>query len=139
MYDPPRFMTPQVLAEVLAEFQWPAGYTLHRDSDGIEIRLPRCHLYAMEGFESGMDLAFLPESTGLDDMVSVGDAIRVLSTDPARVMPPEPALINFSAGATSLDKVKNDLRDLVTLLFTYFRPSLDGDFSWVTTYLAHRG
>jgi hypothetical protein len=136
MYEPPSFMSPAVLAEVLSEFSWPAPYTLHRDPDGIEIRLPNCHLYAMEGFESDMDLAFLPESTGLDDMLSVGDAIRVLSTDPARVMPPEPALLNFCAGAASLDKVKNDLRDLVTLLFTYFAPSLDGDFAWVASYRA---
>lgn len=137
MYNPPKFLTPEVLAEVLAEFTWPAPYTLHRDPDGIEVRLPRCHLYVTEGFESDMDLAFLPESTGLDDMVSVGDALRVLATDPDRVLPSEPRLINFFGGHASLDKVKNDLRDLLTLLFTYFRPSLEGDFIWVAFYREH--
>jgi hypothetical protein len=136
-YNPPEFLTPEVLAEVLAEFTWPAPYTIHRGLDGIVVRLPRCHLYVMEGFESDMDLAFLPESTGLDDMVSVGDALRVLTTDPDRVLPPEPKLINFLGAHASLDKVKNELRDLLTLLFTYFRSSLEGDFGWVAFYREH--
>ncbi len=29
MYNPPKFLTPEVLAEVLAELTWPAPYTLH--------------------------------------------------------------------------------------------------------------
>lgn len=137
MYNPPEFLTPEVLAEVLAEFTWPAPYTIHRLLDGIEVRLPRCRLYATEGFESDMDLAFLPESTGLDDIVSVGDALRVLSGDPDRVLPHEPELINFRGTHASLEKVKNELRDWFTLLFTYFRPSLEGDFSWVAYFREH--
>lgn len=137
MYNPPEFLTPEVLAGVLAEFRWPAPYALHRDPDGIEVRLPRCHLYVMEGFESDRDLVFLPESTGLDDMVSVGRAIHVLSTDPDRVLPPEPKLINFFGAQASLEKVQKELHDLFTLLFTYFRPSLEGDFSWTAYYREH--
>lgn len=137
MYNPPTFLTKEVLAEVLAEFSWPAPYTLHHGLDGIEVWLPRCHLCVMEGFESDMDLAFLSESTGLEGMVSVGDALRVLETDPDRVMPPEPKLIDFFGGHASLDKVKNEVRDLLTLLFTYFRPSLEGDFSWTAYYREH--
>lgn len=137
MYNPPTFLTKEVLAEVLAEFSWPAPYTLHHGLDGIEVWLPRCHLCVMEGFESDMDLAFLSESTGLESMVSVGDALRVLETDPDRVMPPEPKLIDFFGGYASLDKVKNEVRDLLTLLFTYFRPSLEGDFGWTAYYREH--
>src|SRR5262249_432771 len=112
MYDPPRFLTPAVLAEVMAEFSWPAPYTLKSDFDGIEVDLPRCHPYVTEGFESETDLAFLPESTGLDEMVSVGDALRSKIADPNTTMPPEPKLINFFSPEASLAKVKNDLRDL---------------------------
>jgi hypothetical protein len=134
MYDPPKYLTPAVLAEVMAQFPWPASYTLKADFDGIEVALPRCHLYVTEGFESDMDLAFLPETTGLDEMVSVGDVLRVLSADPSRTPLPEPKLINFFGPEASLEKVKNDLHDLFTLLFTYFRPSLEGDFGWTKTY-----
>jgi hypothetical protein len=135
--DPPRFLTPEVLAAVLAEFLWPAPYTLKADFDGIEVCLPRCHLYVTEGFESDMDLAFLPETTGLEDIVSVGDALRALEADPDRALPPEPKLINFFGPEASLEKVQNNARDLLTLLFTYFRPSLEGDFGWVAAYRAH--
>lgn len=136
MYDPPKYLTPAVLAEVMAEFPWPAPYTLKADYDGIEVALPRCHLYVTEGFESDLDLAFLPESTGLGEMVSISDVLRVLSADPRGVLPPEPKLINFFGPGASLEKVKNGLHDLFTLLFTYFRPSLEGDFDWIETYRA---
>lgn len=140
MYNPPTFLTPEVLAEVLAEFPWPAPYTLEDDRpDGIEVRLPRCHLYVTEGFESNMELKFLSESTGLDHSVSVADALAALREDPDRTLPPRPKLIDFFSPHASLDKVKNEVRDLCTLLFTYFRSSLEGDFAWVATYQAHRG
>ena len=138
MYSPPTFLTPGVLAEVLAEFPWPAPYTLEDDRpDGIEIRLPHCNLYVTEGFESNMDMKFLAESTGLDRSVSVADALAALHNDPGRVLPPRPQLLDFFSPRASLDKVKNELRDLCTLLFTYFGPSLVGDFDWVTAYRAH--
>ncbi len=139
MYSPPSFMTPEVLSQVLLEFPWPEPFALVDDRpDGIEIDFPHCRLYAMEGFESVMDLTFLPESTGLEEMVSIGDAIRVLASDPMRALPAEPRLINFVSPKASLEKVQNGLRDLITLLLTYFRPSLEGDFSWVGAYVNHR-
>lgn len=108
--------------------------SLKADFDGIVVNLPRCHLCVTEGFESEMDLSFLPESTGLHDMVSIGDALRALKADPSRTLPPEPKLINFFGSEASLEKVQNDLRDLLTLLFTSCKPSLEGDFGWVAAY-----
>ncbi|HEU4726547.1 MAG TPA: hypothetical protein VFT22_01605 [Kofleriaceae bacterium] len=69
-------------------------------------------------------------------MVSIGDALRGLTDNPKVTLPPEPKLINFFGPEASLEKVKNDLRDLFTLLFTYFGPSLEGDFDWTATYRA---
>jgi hypothetical protein len=138
MYNPPTFLTPEVLTEVLAEFPWPEPFKLDDDRpDGIEICLPRCHLYVTEGFESSMSLKFLPESTGLDHSVSLADALAALRKDPERTLPPRPKLIDYFSPQSSLDKVKNELRDLCTLLFTYFQPSLTGDFDWVATYRQH--
>ena len=140
MYNPPTFLTPEVLADVISEFPWPAPFTLDDDRpDGIEIRLPRCHLYVTEGFESNMELKFLPESTGLDHTVTVAAALAALRKDPDRTLPPRPKLIDFFSPQASLDKVKNEVRDLCTLLFTYFQPSLEGDFGWVASYRAHSG
>ena len=43
----------------------------------------------------------------------------------------------ISRREASLEKVKNELRDLCTLLFTYFQSSLEGDFKWVAAYQAY--
>jgi hypothetical protein len=135
MYSPPTFLTPEVLLQVLAEFFWPGPYTVEDDRpDGIEVRLPRCHLYVTEGFESNMELKFLPATTGLSRSVSVAEALDALRKDPARTLPPRPKLLDYFSPHASLDKVKNELRDLCTLLFTYFRPSLVGDFDWIEAY-----
>jgi hypothetical protein len=138
MYSPPTFLTPEVLLEVLAEFPWPGPYTVQDDRpDGIEVRLPRCHLYVTEGFESNMELKFLPATTGLSRSVSVAEALDALRKDPARTLPPRPKLLDYFSPHASLDKVKNELRDLCTLLFAYFRPSLVGDFDWIEAYRTH--
>lgn len=132
IYDPPRFLTPAVLAEVMAELSWPASCTFKADFDGIVVVLPPCHLYVTEGFESEMDLSFLPESTGLAEPISIGDALLALEASPGVVLPLGPPLINFFGPEASLEKVKNDLRDLLTLLFVYFPQSLEGDFAWTS-------
>ena len=135
MYNPPTFLTPEVLTEILSEYTWPAMYTLEDDRpDGIEIRLPRCRLYVTEGFESNMDLKFMSESTGVDHSISVADALAALRKDPDCVLPPRPKLINYFAPQASLAKVKNELRDLFTLLFTYFSSTLAGNFDWLDVY-----
>jgi hypothetical protein len=101
------------------------------------VRLPRCHLYVTEGFESNMELKFLPATTGLSRSVSVAEALDALRKDPSRALPPRPKLLDYFSPYASLDKVKNELRDLCTLLFTYFRPSLVGDFDWIEAYRTH--
>jgi hypothetical protein len=136
MYNPPTFLTLEVLSDVFAEFSWPAPYTLEEDPDGIEVCFPRCHLYVTEGFESSMALEFLPQSNGLDHSVSMTDALAVLREVPGRTLPAQPTLIDYFSPQASLEKVKNELRDLCTLLFTYFRSSLEGDFEWVAAYLS---
>jgi hypothetical protein len=140
MYNPPTFLSADVLSEVLAEFSWPAPYTLDDDlPDGIEVRLPRCHLYVSEGFESHMSVKFMADSTGLDRNVAVIDVLVALRADPNRVLPADPPLIKYFSPGASLDKVKNEIRDELTLVFTFCRPSLDGDFDWVPAYRAHAG
>jgi|GEM_PF-3020444 len=137
MYNPPTFLTPELVTEVLSERTWPAPFTLDDDRpDGIEVRLPRCHLYISEGFESDMSLRFLADSTGLDRTVSVGEALFALRNDPSRTLPPDPPLINMFAPGASEEKVRNELRDQLTLLFTFFRSSIDGDFDWIPSYRA---
>jgi hypothetical protein len=45
MYAPKKHLTEAVLAEVLAEFEWPAPYTLEDwQPDGIGVLFPTCIL-----------------------------------------------------------------------------------------------
>lgn len=140
MYEPQQFLTMQTAQEVLAEFAWPAPYTLENElPDGVAMVFPRCTLMFAEGFGGEMRVLFSPADTGVPDRLSLGHALMALRSAPgAEALPPEPPLIRDIAGPGSVDKVKNGIRDLSTLLLTYLVPCLLGDFSWVRTYQALR-
>jgi hypothetical protein len=139
MYSPKTYMTMEVLSEVLAEFEWPAPYTLEDDlPDGIIMAFPNCRLYFDEGFESHMRLMFLPEDTGTDKTLTLGHALQTIRSDPDRAeLPPTPPLINDIASSPSVEKVKNGVRDLAMMVLTYLQPCILGDFSWVEKYKAN--
>ena len=126
------------LAEVLSEFEWPAPYTLEDDlPDGIVMTFPKCHLYFSEGFESEMLLKFLSEDTGTEENLTLQHALLAIREDPTRSGAMlEPELIRDSSPFASLDKVKNGIRNLCTLVLSLLRPCLLGDFSWVALHKA---
>lgn len=129
MYTPQHYLTMDVLAEVLAEREWPAPYRLENYlPDGIAAVFPKCTLFFEEGFESDMEVSFLVEDTGLDEPVTLKDILI------SRGGVDTPGLINFFSPHASLDKVKNEVRDLCTIFMTHFRGMLDGDFAWVDDY-----
>jgi hypothetical protein len=125
MYNPPRYLTVEVLAAILGEFEWPATYSLEDwDPDGVGVVFPRCTLAFEEGFESEMQVRFV-EVHGLDRPVTLTEvtvALGGLNT---------PGLINYFSPAASLDKVKNGTRDLCRILLTHFRSTLLGDPGWL--------
>ncbi len=138
MYSPPTFMTQLVLAEVLAEFQWPAPYELEEFlPDGIEVRFPKCTLFFCEGFESDMFLEFDGDDTGEDVPLKLVHAMMVVAaeSEPGK-RPLTPGLVtHFEAGA-SLKKVEVELRNICMVLLTHFQACILGDFSWVAKYHA---
>jgi hypothetical protein len=139
MYMPKTYMTQDVLSQVLAEFEWPAPYTLEDWlPDGIAMIFPKCTLFFVEGFESEMILEFLlPEDTGLDKSVTLKEALLAISPDRERGAPPTPGLIRDFSPHASLDAVKIRLRNLCTIVLTHFQACILGDFSWVERYKAY--
>lgn len=132
MYNPPAFLTVDVVADVLAEFDWPAPYTLEEDEDGVVIRFPRAGLHVIEGFESEMWMTLLSEFTGLDRNVDLVDALVALRAE--RDLP-EVALIDDPEPFATLPKVANGIRDLCTLVLAHFRGWIAGeDDRWVEVY-----
>jgi hypothetical protein len=132
MYTPPTFLTVGVVADVMAEFDWPAPYTLEEDEDGVVIRFPHAGLHVIEGFESEMWMTLLREYTGLDRNVDLVDALVALRAERELA---EVALIDDPEPYATLLKVRNGIRDLCTLALAHFRGWIAGaDDSWVEVY-----
>lgn len=132
MYMPPQFMTLEAVKEVVSKFRWPAPYTVEDwYQDGVALCFPRCTILFEEGFESEMEAYFLARDTGLDNVVSVYDALAY------RGKLETPGLIkHFSPGAT-LEKVQCGIHDLCSVIISHLSSSLLGDFSWVPAYRAY--
>jgi hypothetical protein len=132
------YLTESLLRSVLEEFQWPVPYTLQDDEpDGVFVNFPNCKLYFSEG--DGIVVEFLPESTGVEPWLDLGEALRAVrsaSTPDPRTA--EPQLIADIASLPSAEKLKNSIRDACTLLLTYLRPTLAGDFWWAETAMTQR-
>ncbi len=132
LYMPPKFLTVEVLAAVVAEFEWPATYTLEELSpDGVSLVFPRCTLVFREGFESEMELVFTPEQTGLERTVTMYQVLL------SRGGHETPGLIEYFSPGASLEKVQNEARDLCTIALHHFRSTILGDFRWALEYRAY--
>lgn len=129
-------MTMAVVAEVLSEFEWPAPYTLDDwQPDGIAVVFLTCTLVIVESFESEMELEFSDEDTGVEYSLSLTHALMALRAAPdSASLPPTPKLIAHSHFTASLDRVKNGIRNLCTLVLTYLSSYLLGDKSWIQKY-----
>jgi hypothetical protein len=129
LYTPPKFLTVEVLASVVAEFEWPADYSLKDyNPDGIGMVFPRCTLVFREEFESEMELVFVPEETGIERTVTMYQVLL------SRGGHDTPGLIDYFSPGASLEKVQNEIRDLCTTVLYNFHSTLLGDFSWVPAY-----
>lgn len=143
MYHPQQFLTMDVFAEVVAEFDWPAPYTLEDDlPDGITMVFPRCHLVFVEGFESEIVLQFLPLDTGWDRSLAMNGVLLTIGPELAGAAGgtgtrPRLRLLTDVGAPASLDKVRNGIRDQCALVLSYFPASIGGDFGWVDAYAAH--
>jgi len=130
------YMTMGILREVLAEFEWPAPYELEDDlPDGIVVAFPRCHLYISDDYLGDVHLRFMTEDTGTNEMLRLGHAMAALVPQRKYGEPPStPGLINDTSVDGSVEKVRNNLRNMCTVLLTHLRPVLLGDFSWAQIY-----
>jgi hypothetical protein len=139
LYNPPKFLTMQILEEILNEFTWPENYVLIDElPDFITMQFPNCGLCFYEGYESDMDLFFLHSDTKRGDMESslhLFHALYVLIDEAKQNSNfKEPILWDNPSILGSLEKVKIGLRNVCILVQTYLLPCIEGDFSWVERY-----
>jgi hypothetical protein len=124
MYHPERFMTVEVLSEVLSEFEWPAPYTLEDWSpDGILMAFPKSNVFFVEGFEGDMPVKFLPEDTGMGQTLTLEHALLAIGPAPERTGGPlTPNLINDRYGS-DLHFIVCDFRGVDTMVMEYLKCS----------------
>jgi hypothetical protein len=126
------YLTMEIVREVLAEFEWPAPYELEDDlPDGILVAFPRCRLTISDDYLGDVHLHFSTEDTGTKDMLSLGHAMAAFVPRPEHGAPAStPGLSHDMSIRGSVEKVRNNLRDLCTILLTHLRPVLLGNFAW---------
>jgi hypothetical protein len=141
MYNPEKYLTPEILDKLLAEFNWPEKYCVDFDdnsTEGIEVKFPHSSILFIEGFESEIDVKFLNEQTNRDEnqsSLSIGHALMVLEEEAKnRNDFVEPKLSNFFSPEASYEKVIHGVKNMCELIQAYLLPCMMGDFSWVEKY-----
>ena len=136
-YNPPSYMTLEVLSAILKEFEWPAPYILEDDlPDGIVMHFPNSNLYFREGFEGEMLLEFLTEDTHTSYNLEIGHALLVIVPESQRDGKPiTPDLLDNWVPKTSLEKVECQIRNLCKIVLYHLKSCILGDFNWVKEYL----
>lgn len=138
MYNPPTYLSLELVAEIVSEYQWPAPYELEDElPDCVAMCFPSSTLLFVEGFESVMDLQFTVEDTGTAYNLGFTHALMALYPLAERGGSPLTlGLIMDDPPGASLHKVANGIRDLCTIALTHLQPVILGDFSWVAKYQA---
>jgi len=136
MYSPEKFMTVELVDEVLRELTWPVRYTLEDcDPDGVAMDFDGGTVMFVEGFEGHVRIKLLADDIDLPRSVTLTEVIIAMRD--ARSVPPTPTLIDDSSPSASRDKVRNGIRDQATLLLTFLPGFLRGDRTWVDVVRPH--
>jgi hypothetical protein len=109
MYMPEDVMTVELVAEVVASFDWPAPYVVEDElPDGVVVAFANCCLFFAAGFEGAVSIKFLAQDTGLEASLTLAQALLALGPAPAGT---DLQLINDVSPRASLQKVRSGLHD----------------------------
>jgi hypothetical protein len=139
MYNPPTYLTRDVLVMILDEFIWPSTYTISEQDnsvDGIKVYFEKCNLFFREGFESEISLFISKGGVNKNKYWTSFELINYVYAPKIEnaVAFKKPILNNHFSSYASLEKVKYGLRDNCILLQTYLMPCLNGDFHLIEEY-----
>lgn len=134
-YNPPTFLTEELLNEELEKFKWSEKYSIDWASNGLMVVFPKCKVYFQEGFESNMsasifDLTFKKKYWEIYDLVNyVYEPIK--QNENSFV---EPEYHHRMDGFASEEKVRCGIEDLCLTIQTYLMDCINGDFSAAYEY-----
>ena len=125
----PFLLNESLVAEEIAQFDWPVPYELEDDMpDGINVCFPRSNFFFMEGLEGRISVGFLKGDTKIKDMnLTIQDALEVLAPE-----------VNTRAtydffdipGEKSEEKVRAGIKRCLGFIHEHLQGVVQGDFSW---------
>lgn len=137
MFDE-RYMTVEMLFDVLSEFTWPREYTLDDHTpDGIIVSFPKSTFIFSEGPDGDVEVRFHPKDTR-GQPLHIGHALLVLVPTPRSRGPITPGLVDTGPPFPSEEKARNEIRNACKILLAHFGSVIDGDYSWVDEYLNNK-
>lgn len=133
MIDQERFMTMEMLSNVLSEFRWPEKYTLEDDlPDGIIMSFAKSRFVFAEGDGGSIDVRFLPEDTFGQPGLRLAHAIRAyVPGSRGTVSSLTPGLVDVDRATPSPQTTINGIRNACRIMLAHLTPVIQGDFSWV--------
>ena len=136
MYQPPEYISEDLVRAILSEFQWPAEFDVEDElPDGINLAFPKSNWYFIEGIGGRVSVEFLPEDTGENDVrLTIQDALEILS--------PEVDTCGYDffdlPGEPSLDKISAGVRRCCQWIHMHLLSVVEGDFNWVEAAVKKR-
>lgn len=136
MYNPKKFLTKEILIEVLECYKWKENYEISEGDcsvDGIKVRFPKCILFFREGFESDMSLYLGDPYLRSIKYWSSFELINYVFVPELKVKgkPSKPKYLEGLFPFSSSEKVKFELNNLCIAIQYYLQDCLSGDFSWI--------
>lgn len=129
------FLTVELMAQILQEFEWPAEYELIDDlPDGIIVSFPKSNFVFMDGMNGQIVVKFLVEDTHTTDQLDVFHALLTLVPESERSGPLLPELTKYTSPFMSRENTQTGIRNNCNLILANLGGVISGDFSWVKKY-----
>ena len=140
MFGSEKFMSIDLMKEVLSEFAWPEQFELEDDlPDGIILTFPKSNFYFVESLDGDIIVQFLQKDTKQDFSLYLVNALSVLFPESERGNGPiVPGLVESTWPFPSEENARQGIRDNCKILLTHLRSVIRGDYSWVSKYLETR-
>ena len=139
VFFPERYLSLNMIQEVMAEFNWPEKYTVIEKSNLFRlfvIKFPTCEIELHDIPETGIKLTFLTYDSGKELDADYADVVALDCIDnysPSRDLDLELAYTDLE------DKTRKILRNKFKNLQFYHMGFITGkDYSWVHKYLERK-
>lgn len=137
MDSPASFLTPTLLNEIAAEFEWPIPFMIEdAEPDGVIMKFPNCGLVFSDDCDGDVVVSFFVEHTKTNYCLHIGHALAVFVPESERTNGKIPGLnaIPIIKPFPSFDNTSNSIRNACKILTQFLSPVMLGDFTWVEEY-----